>query len=240
MSPVQVIVTAAGKSSRMGGVDKLTLPLSGVPLLVRTVEAFLSFPRTQWCVVAVNPERVEEFRRLFQEHFPEQVHQIKVCAGGSHRQHSIFNALTLLKEELLPAGSSNCCPTMIHDGARPFVTKSLLDTLLQMLERYDGAIPALPVRDTVKRVEGDKIVTTEDRETLRLVQTPQVFGFSTIHEAHQQAHRENFLGTDDASLVEQYGGTVGWVPGPSYNLKVTVPEDIGVLENLYNQRLASR
>lgn len=214
----------------MGETDKLTLPLDGKPLLVRALEPFLSYPAIGQVVVAANPERVTEFDSLFKELLGSQADKITVTAGGSHRQQSILNALRLLKDEELSSPEE---PVMIHDGARPFITSQLFNTLLENLEQYDGVIPALPVRDTIKRVRGNDVLHTEDRETLRMVQTPQVFQFATILELHERASQEGFLGTDDASLLEKYGKKVGWIDGPSYNLKVTIPEDIALLSHLY-------
>ncbi len=228
MSLVHAVVTAAGSSRRMGGVDKLLLPLDGVPLLVRTLQPFLSFPRLGQVVVAVNPERIDEFSELLGRHFPGR--NVRVTGGGEHRQQSILLALRVLAEHAAAADR-----VMIHDGARPFVTHRLFSDLLERLSEFDGVIPALPVRDTIKKVDGSKVVDTQDRETLRLVQTPQIFGFETIQRLHERAAEEQFLGTDDASLLERYGMSVGWVEGPIHNLKVTVPEDIDLLNHLLSR-----
>ena len=228
MSRVHAVVTAAGSSRRMGGVDKLLLPLEGVPLLVRTLQPFLSFPQLGQIVVAVNPERVEEFTHLFAHHFPDR--EILVTAGGEHRQQSILFALRALADR---AGSPD--KVMIHDGARPFVSHHLFQALLAKLSDFDGVIPALPVRDTIKRIDGSRVVDTQDRETLRLVQTPQIFEFESILQLHERAADEAFLGTDDASPLERYGMSVGWVEGPIHNLKVTVPEDIDLLNHLLSR-----
>lgn len=230
MSRVHAIVTAAGSSSRMAGVDKLLLPLNGLPLLVRTLEPFLDLSELESVVVAVNPERCLEFKELFAKHFPDTAKRITVTAGGDHRQQSILNALRVLWESASPEAR-----VLIHDGARPFVGPRLFQTLLAKLADFDGVIPALPVRDTVKKIEGPRVLSTQDRETLRLVQTPQAFRFDTILELHEKAAGENFLGTDDASLLERYGRTVGWVEGPIHNLKVTVPQDIDLLEHLFSR-----
>ncbi|MFA5507992.1 MAG: 2-C-methyl-D-erythritol 4-phosphate cytidylyltransferase [Vulcanimicrobiota bacterium] len=230
MSRVHAIITAAGSSSRMGGVDKLLLTVDERPLLVRTLEPFLSFPSLSHVVVAVNPERQDEFRSLFEHHFPDQSDRVTVTSGGEHRQQSILRALRVLSTLALQDDR-----VMIHDGARPFVTHQLFQNLLDGLHQFDGVIPALPVRDTIKRVEGAKVVGTQDREVLRMVQTPQTFLFHPILRLHERAAKEGFLGTDDASLLEQYGLSVGWIEGPAYNLKVTVPEDIKLLDHLYDQ-----
>jgi len=216
----------------MGEIDKLTLPLHGLPLLVQTIQPFLGYARTGYIIVAVNPERVEEFQTLFKEHFPDNHSRIAVTAGGRHRQESILKALRVLDKQPHLAPQD---PVMIHDGARPFVTAELFDSLIQALSDHDGVIPALPVRDTIKRVHGSDVLGTEDRECLRLVQTPQVFRFTSILGLHERAETEAFIGTDDASLLEQYEGRVGWVDGPTYNLKITLPEDIALLSYLFAQ-----
>jgi 2-C-methyl-D-erythritol 4-phosphate cytidylyltransferase len=230
VSQVHAIITAAGSSRRMDGIDKLLLPLNGLPLLVRTLEPFLSFPGLKSVVVAVNPERCSEFAELFERYFPNEEQRIIVTAGGVHRQQSILHALRELSQTAAPDDRA-----MIHDGARPFVGHGLFRSLLAKLTEFDGVIPALPVRDTIKKIDGGRIVNTQDRETLRLVQTPQAFQLDTILGLHEQAARDAFLGTDDASLLERYGRTVGWVDGPIHNLKVTVPEDVDLLGHLFSR-----
>lgn len=225
---VFAIITAAGQSRRMGGTDKLLLPLGGRPLLVRTVEVFLSWPRLHSLAISVTPGREEELRQVLVDALG-QAEKFHLIAGGKERQDSIRLALASLRQREQPSAED---PVLIHDGARPFVDHRLLDALLDALPSHDGVLPATPVRDTIKRVRGPVIERTEDRDTLRLIQTPQVFPFGLIQGLHERAREENFLGTDDASLVERYGGTVGWVEGPAHNLKVTVPEDIPLLEEL--------
>ena len=233
MNTVHAVITAAGSSSRMGGVDKLLLPLEGLPLLLRTAEPFLSFPSLGRLVVAVNKERMDEFRRLFSQYFPSSMDRITLTAGGIHRQESILFALRELSQS--PSVEPGH-PVLIHDGARPFISHELFVKLLNKLGSADGVIPALPVRDTVKRVEAYRVLHTEDRDTLRLVQTPQVFALDRILSLHERAALEGFLGTDDASLLEHYGGETAWIEGPICNLKVTVPEDIALLIHLFREQ----
>lgn len=233
---VFAIITAAGQSRRMGGTDKLLLPLAGRPLLVHTVDAFLSWPKLASLVISVTPGREQELTQLFVSHFGKP-DRFQVLAGGAERQDSIRLALGALRAHYSPAETD---PVLIHDGARPFVDPQLFDSLLTSLSAYDGVIPATPVRDTIKRVSGHSVTETEDRDSLRLVQTPQVFPFELISRLHERAHRERFLGTDDASLVERYGGRVVWVEGPAHNLKVTVPEDIHLLEELARRSASVR
>ncbi len=212
----------------MGGVDKLTLPLLGKPLLATTLSPFLSWGRLKGLVLAVSPGRVEEFQSLLASEFSD-TSRWEVIEGGVERQDSIRLALEKIKALWSPAKND---VVLIHDGARPFVDSELFHRLLEKLSQYSGVIPTAPVRDTIKRVDGDKVLQTEDRESLRLVQTPQAFPFETILSVHLRANQEGFLGTDDASLLEHYGMSVGCVPGAAHNLKVTVPEDVPILEEL--------
>ncbi len=232
---VFAVVTAAGQSRRMGGTDKLTLPVLGRPLLAHTVRIFLQWPRLEAIAITVSPGREAEAQEMMAEHALSS-QGLHILAGGNERQDSIRLALEHLQTLYRPAPAD---PVLIHDAARPFVDTSLFEALLDALTDCDGVLPATPVRDTVKRVDGSHVLHTENRETLRMVQTPQAFKFAHIFQLHQRAHQEGFLGTDDASLVEHFGGSVVWIPGPAHNLKVTVPEDIALLAELLRQSTAT-
>ena len=235
-SRVFVVMTAAGQSRRMGGTDKLTLPVLGRPLLAHTALAFLEWPRLEAMAVSVSPGREQELEMTFARHCPNP-QKVTVLTGGQERQDSVRLGLELLHSIHAPTPTDF---VMIHDGARPFIDTVLLEALLDSLATCDGVLPATPVRDTIKRVDGFSVVRTEDRETLRMVQTPQAFRFCAILELHRRAHREDFFGTDDASLMEHYGGKVNWISGPAHNLKVTVPEDIALLTELARSAVVSR
>jgi 2-C-methyl-D-erythritol 4-phosphate cytidylyltransferase len=218
----------------MGGTDKLTLALEGRPLIVHSAATLLDWPPLAGMAVTVTPGREAELEQIFARFLPtEQLQRLHLLAGGKERQDSVRLGLEALKSRFGPQAGD---PVLIHDAARPFVDVALFESLLRALQGCDGSLPATPVRDTVKRVDGRHVVRTEDRETLRMVQTPQVFRFAAILELHRRAHQEEYLGTDDASLVEHYGGKVSWIPGPAHNLKVTVPEDLALLSELVRAR----
>ncbi|MEG2173274.1 MAG: 2-C-methyl-D-erythritol 4-phosphate cytidylyltransferase [Desulfovibrionaceae bacterium] len=149
-------------------------------------------------------------------------------AGGPRRQDSVYNALTFLKEQQ-PA----CQAVLVHDSARPFVSARLIQNLCAALNQperpYAGIIPALPVTDTVKIVQDDRVISTPDRSTLRAVQTPQAFFFSSLYQAHAQARAEAWAVTDDSSLMELCHLPVGIVTGDAENQKLTHPEDLTML-----------
>ncbi len=219
----------------MGSVDKLTLNLKGRPLLAHTVSTFLSWNRLTSLAISVTAGREQEFEELLGAHC-SSLENVFVLAGGEQRQDSIRLSLECLEKKYHPGASDI---VLIHDGARPFVGVELFDDLVSTLASCDAVIPATPVRDTIKRVDGNLVTGTEDRETLRMVQTPQAFRFSAILDLHRRAKRESFLGTDDASLVEKYGGIVRWIAGSPLNVKITVPEDlafVGELMTAHNER----
>jgi len=213
-----VIVTAAGSSRRMGGTNKLLLPLQGKPLLVHTLGYFERHCLVAGVVVSAPSEQCDLYQGLVREHGLSKV--VAVVAGGAERQDSIRNALSAL----------SCGPdeaVAIHDGARPCLSGDLLERLLRALESSQGSLPMVAVKDTIKRVdEQGKVLQTLVRSELFAAQTPQVFRYSAIVEAHRRAHAEGYLGTDDCSLIEHYGGTILAVEGDYRNLKVTTPEDL--------------
>lgn len=225
------VITAAGSSRRMGNTDKLLLPLAGAPLLIQSLRCFMNPKEFVAVALSVSRGREEEFRELLQLHYPEFENTL-IVAGGKERQDSIRLALLELQAEYSPSPQAS---VLIHDGARPFVSGTLLAALHEKLDSCDGVIPATPVRDTIKRVNGHSVIETEDRETLRMVQTPQAFRFSKILQAHLDATDKGFIGTDDASLIERMGGQVTWIDGPVHNLKITVPDDIILMQEISRQ-----
>lgn len=213
-----VIVTAAGSSRRMGGVNKLLLPLQGKPLLVHTLSYFENHPLVRGVVVSAPADQREVYLGLAREYGLTKV--VSVVAGGAERQDSIRNALAALQ-----CGGEDA--VAIHDGARPCLSGDLLERLLAALDEAEGSLPMVAVKDTIKRVdEQGKVLETLTRSELYAAQTPQVFRYAAIVEAHRKAHSEGYLGTDDCSLIEYYGGTIRAVEGDYRNLKVTTPEDI--------------
>ena len=130
---------------------------------------------------------------------------------------------------------------VVHDAVRPFITADLVGRVLAAARRHGAATCGLPVRETVKRVQGDAVESTLDRDGLWLVQTPQAFDRDVLWEAHEKARRDGFTGTDDAVLVERLGGRVAMVPGLVENLKITTPEDLRAARlRLGSRRAAAR
>ena len=221
------LVAAAGSSTRMGGGNKLLLPLDGVPVLVRTLTALQQARRVDEIVIAAREEELVEISRLCRTYGITKC--AKVVRGGESRAHSVLLAALEAREdaELLA----------VQDGARPLVTPALIDAVAEAAARTAAAAPAVPVKDTVKAVRADGTVEqTLDRGALRAVQTPQIFESSLLKAALQSAVEGNVPVTDDCSAVERLGKRVYLVEGDEENLKITTPVDLILAEAILRSR----
>lgn len=219
-----VVIVAAGSSRRMEGRDKLWIPLAGRMTLARTIDAFAFSPLIAGIVLVLNPERLEDVRRLCEQEGWPQI--AGLVTGGLRRQDSVRAGLDYLAEH-----APETRWVMIHDGARPLVTEAILETGLLAAQEHRAAVAAVPVKDTIKQVQENMIQSTPDRSQLRAVQTPQVFAFPLIHQAHHHILAEHET-TDDAALLERLGHPVATFPGSYTNLKITTQEDILIAEAL--------
>jgi 2-C-methyl-D-erythritol 4-phosphate cytidylyltransferase len=199
----------------MGGRQpKQYLALGGAPLLVHTVRVLA---RCVGAVVIAAPgDRLEATRRMLARHRADRA--VEVVAGGPERQESVWLALGRV-----PATADW---VVVHDAVRPFITAALVTRVVAAAQLHGAATCGMAVRETVKRVAGDRIAATIDREGLWLTQTPQAFRLPLLLEAHDKARRDGYVGTDDAMLVERLGAPVAMVPGLPQNLKITTPEDL--------------
>ena len=214
-----VIIAAAGRGERMGGVDKIFAPLAGKPLLVWVVDAFQQCKLIDRIIVVLSEENLKQGERLVVERGWSKVSD--VCMGGEERQQSVANGLKLLED---------CHWVVIHDGARPLVTEALIEDGLEAAEESGAAVAAVPVTDTIKLAGDDGFVMgTPPRKSLWAVQTPQVFRFDIITEAHSKAKG---MATDDAALVERLGYKVKLYMGSYDNIKITTPGDLALAEIL--------
>lgn len=221
------IILGGGSGRRMESqVNKIFLPLRGIPAIVRAIAPF-----TGLCagavVVAAAPE-VEEMQRILRRYGMDRFVKA-VVPGGSERQHSVWNGLKALPED------AEC--VLIHDGARALVTEAVIQRAVASVEQHGSGVAAIPVVDTIKRAQSDGLVVdTPDRSTLYAMQTPQAFRVEVIRKAHEQAQADGFLGTDDASLLEHAGLPVYLSQGDRENLKLTTPTDLKLAEVILNAR----
>jgi 2-C-methyl-D-erythritol 4-phosphate cytidylyltransferase len=212
------IVTAAGKGTRFGSNKSLHL-LRQKPLLVWALSNFQTNSSIEEIVVTVPPDNpLDLFEKICDA---ENLNKARFVHGGQTRYESVRNAFDTIKDM---DGI-----VLIHDAARPLVSKSLIDRILEATARHGAAIPVLPISETVKHVEGDLIVRTIPRENLFVAQTPQ--GFRTALLASAYSKIRNQSPTDEAMLVEMAGQEVHVVIGERENVKITEASDIQIAES---------
>lgn len=225
------LVPAAGRGERLGpGTPKALRLLAGVPMLVHAVRVLARARLVDLVVVAAPPEDVAGVKRILADH--DVPAEVLVVAGGTTRQESVLRAL-----EALPADVE---VVLVHDAARPLVPVEVVDAVAAAVR--DGAeavVPALPVADTIKRVDAQGLVhETLERSALRAVQTPQGFRRAVLEAAHA-ASDPTLDATDDAGLVERSGHPVHVVPGAEEAFKVTRPLDLVLAEAVLARRRAA-
>jgi 2-C-methyl-D-erythritol 4-phosphate cytidylyltransferase len=207
----------------MGGIDKVMAPLGGKPMIVHAVRAFQCCDAVREIVVVTRPDLIVPVMDLCADF--DKVKAV-VC-GGSSRPESVKRGLHALSTKVTMAA--------IHDGARPLVTWQVIDRTIRAANTYGAAAPAVPVKDTVKVVQGGLVRQTPDRSTLYAVQTPQVFDYDLLQGALQKAERDGLSITDDCSAVEHLGMSVKIVEGDERNIKVTTPGDLAVAQLFWEE-----
>lgn len=216
-----VVIPAAGSGRRMGTEEKKQyLSLCGEPMVLRTARVFSEMNLSM--IVVAPPDEVETMRSLLAGGGVTRV--VAVVAGGTTRQASIENALGHISPEFQNV--------LVHDAARCLVRPALVWRVIEALETHGAVIPALPVKDTIKRIEGDHVESTLNRDRLVAVQTPQGFRREMLLEAYAVAREEGLDATDDASLVEFMQQEVHVIPGDDTNIKLTTPVDLFLAEAL--------
>ena len=210
------VIVAAGTASRMGGIDKVMALLGGEPMIVRSVRTFQNCDAIREIVVVTRPDLIPEITRLCAGFSKVKA----VVAGGADRPESVENGLNALSDQVRLAA--------IHDGARPLVTNEVIDRTVRAAHSYSAAAPGIPVKDTIKQVQGGVVANTPDRSALQAIQTPQVFDADLLRGALKNAREKQIPITDDCSAVEQLGMSVRIVEGDEQNIKVTTPMDLKI------------
>ena len=217
------VIVAAGTASRMGGIDKVMATLKGEPMIVRTVRTFQNCDAISEIVIVTRSDLIQTIGDLC-----SGFDKVKaVVVGGKSRQESVNLGLNALSNKMKLAA--------VHDGARPLISWQVIDRTVRAANTYGAAAPAIPVKDTIKVVEGYVVKNTPDRDTLRAIQTPQVFDFDMLRGAQKKAAQDGASVTDDCSAVERLGLTVKIVEGDERNIKVTTPMDLKIAELLLEE-----
>ncbi|WP_446742738.1 2-C-methyl-D-erythritol 4-phosphate cytidylyltransferase [Silvibacterium acidisoli] len=228
---VYVILPAAGLGTRMAGGSssaaspKQFLELAGLPILIHSLRAFAGIASVAGIYVAVRPNEKDRVTAQVSEY--GYTGKVTVVEGGDHRQQSVANALAAI----------DCAPDdviLVHDAVRPLIDPATIQRTIEAVEKHKAAIVALPAVDTIKQVErtagGAIITSTIPREHVVMAQTPQGFRYSLLKDAFAAAAADEFIGTDEASLVERFGAQVAVVQGSPSNIKITHLGDIELAE----------
>ena len=219
---VGVVIVAAGQGVRAGGTDpKQYRAVGGVPVLLRAIRPFARHPDVAQTVVVLPAADVAAPPAWLQDLAGPR---LLLAPGGSERSDSVAAGLARLSGELTTV--------LVHDAARPFVSRSIIDAVIAAARSGVGAVPAVPVGDTLKELaeRGERIQRTVARERLWRAQTPQGFPRALLERAHAAARAEGVRLTDDAMAVERIGGEVRVVPGSERNIKITTADDFVLAE----------
>ena len=235
MSKVIAIIPAAGLGTRMargkaGVTSKQFFELNGTPILIHTLRKFADIPQVSEIWVALRKNEMAGFRKHLEKSGVKR--EIKLVEGGEHRQDSVANALNAIRADANDI-------VLVHDAVRPFVDPETIAAVIAAAEKHGAAIAGTPAVDTVKQVErtseGAVITSTIVRERVVMAQTPQGFRFDVLKKAFDEAIRDGFSGTDEASLIERSGGSVQVVMGSPKNIKITTPGDLELAEFFMSQ-----
>lgn len=217
---VGVVIAAAGSGRRMAALgteeNKVFLPLDGKPVIAHSLECFATMEEVAEIVVVTQAMDQDRMMELAKRILPEKA--VQVVIGGKERQESVYRGLQTL--------NSSTEWVIIHDGARPYITLDLVRSALEAAKKYSAVGVGVPVKDTIKRVQGGFVQETLVRSELWAMQTPQVFSYDLILGAHAEAVEKGLLATDDCALLESLDHPVHIVQGDYRNIKITTPEDL--------------
>lgn len=228
MMKAYAVILGGGSGRRMdAGINKVFLPLRGVPAIVRATAPFSAL--CAGAVVVAGADELDTMTSLLSRYGLSRF-VISVVAGGTDRQASVHNGLAALPEDAEAV--------LIHDGARALVTEDVIRRTLDSVATHGSGVAAVPVTDTIKRARPNgEVIETPCRDELYAMQTPQGFRTELILCAHEQAAREGYTATDDAALLERAGQPVYLSQGDRENLKLTTPVDLALAEEILKQRI---
>ena len=216
-----VIIVAGGKGLRMGtDIPKQFLPISGKPVLMRTLERFREYS-ANLNIILVLPKAQQAYWQELCKEYDFKVEYL-LADGGETRFHSVQHGLALIPDDAEGVVG-------VHDGVRPFPSIEVIRRCYEEAREKGAVIPVIPVVETIRHIK-DGTSMTVPRDEYRLVQTPQTFNIQLLKAANRQPYNDNF--TDDASVVETYGHPITLVDGNRENIKITTPYDLKIAESL--------
>jgi len=225
---VYLLIPAAGVGKRMGSQrNKLLLQVRSQSILAWTLLAAQAAQEITWIGIISQPTDWPEFKEILAN--LQLTKPVELIIGGATRQESVYNGLQALPTEAQQV--------LIHDGARCLVTPDLFNACAQAIRQCSGLIAAVPVKDTIKVVDGNGIIqSTPDRSYLWAAQTPQGFNVQLLKQCHAEGISQGWEVTDDAALFEKCGIEVQIVAGEETNLKITTPQDLAIAEFILSSR----
>ena len=224
------IIVAAGGGQRFGGeIPKQFLPFSGETVLSVSLKSFLEDERCRECILVIQPSDIKRVQVSMAFLSDEQREKIRTVHGGKERADSVKSGISSLQR-------SKDCAVLIHDAARPGVTKAVIDNLLSALDAFDGSAPALRIVDAIKRSKSDMIESV-DRSDLYRIQTPQAFRFDVLETMYKQVAS---AAVDDFELAQSHGLSLTLVEGHESLAKITYPEDLTRLEKFLSVKTETR
>ena len=246
---VIALVAAAGQGTRLGApIPKAYVELDGVPLLARSVRLLLDSGRVDEVIVLVSPDMEDTAARVLADAQLADA-PVRLVHGGGERADSVWAGLQAAAADAASTGASAGADAgnqdaivLVHDAARALTPPDMVARIVDRVAAGASAvIPVLPVADTIKEIDGDSVLATPDRSRLRAVQTPQGFDLATLIRANEAyfASSQDFIATDDASLMEWFGATVVTVPGDAMAFKITTPLDLTLARAVLADALAS-
>lgn len=220
LTKATLIIPAAGSGSRLDSdIPKPYLEISGRTILEHTLRKFLGLDILSQVIVATSQNYISKAEAILEDVISDNFScSYRVIEGGAERQHSIFNTLEYVDHDNL---------VIVHDAVRPFVKAEHIKSCCEAALETGASVLGVPAKDTIKQIDDGRIITdTPSRKYLWQAQTPQVFKKVILQEAYQKAFEDNFIGTDDASLVERLNYPVKMVEGDRSNFKITYPLDL--------------
>lgn len=226
-SKIVAIITAAGKGERMNSpIKKQFMPLAGKPIIVHTAEKFLKAEVFDKIIITISSEDRKLAEKILFSEYNLPKKKFIIVDGDVTRQQSVFNALKMCPK------STNY--VVIHDGVRPLIKVKEIKEIVKLTEEKRAVTLGIPAKNTIKKIELNRVISTLDRSQLWEIFTPQAFWFQIIYDAHQQAVDAGFLANDDAELVEKIGMPVYVLKGSPENIKITDKFDLKIAETILN------
>ena len=220
------IITAGGSGTRIKSKKKKQfIEIMNRPLLFRTIDKFAGHPEINRIIITLPQDEIEIYKTIIEKEYQDS--SISIIAGGKQRQDSVYNALTICPEDT--------DLVLIHDGVRPFISQNDISNLIEKAQQKKAVIPVSKVKNTIKKIKQDKVVTTVQREDLVNAFTPQVFQYILIKQCHDEAKKINLYCTDDAALLEHFGYPVYTLECSSHNIKITDQFDLEIAKFILNK-----